>query len=499
MNLPTIDEVYRYMNTLAEAYSLLQNLGDDAAILYAATDFESIKTNFAKELDAAWDKRRDTADFLATIENKFGVIQRLIGNERCIKAYTLCCWLDERITYLNIDEDELINKFSLYNLIPFDGTDKIITISALNTNYKTTKVQISPKFSVYKKLVLQEEKRKNPFANRDSFSFLNGQTQNVSFLFWRQNEKIYNLIIPPERLQNIDDKFTVAFCPLTDKNSILKLETKPIEISGIQVNGIEVVGVTCPEIIIERFKSDWQTAAEAGADLVMFPEMLGTKDLEEKDKHERYNKVVHSLVYDLRKQGGRPPVLTIMPSFWEKGKNSAAIVDYNGRILARQYKYEPYIDQGGHKVESLSEPLEKDYYIIHVPGVHRIVILICAEFLSICRHSNHILFEEAGSTMVLVPSYSHGEIDFVRLLPSLKCYGATIIWGNSCGETQEDRIIGGCSIAGTDTVYRFNKASLCGGHCKGKNACVFLVKLPLELSENRELPLNVDFVEHVIK
>ena len=41
------------------------------------------------------------------------------------------------------------------------------------------------------------------------------------------------------------------------------------------------------------------------------------------------------------------------------------------------------VDQRNNEIEALVEMPEKHYYVIYVPGVHRIVILICAEFLRI--------------------------------------------------------------------------------------------------------------------
>jgi predicted amidohydrolase len=496
--MPTEDEVCQCMNVLAEAYRILKSFQGNIDILYAAKDFEQITTDFSKELDILWNEQDNTADFLEKIGKAFDIVKSLDGAPRFIKAFTLCCWLDGRLTYLDIDNDGTNDKFSLFNLIPFDGTNKILEIDALNDNYEETKVQIIPKFSIYKRLRQDGNEKVNPYANRDAFSFLNGKTKNISFISWDREINVHNLIIPSEQLQDIEDDFIVAFCPLTDK-SMLEKEIKQISINGISVNGIIVKRLACPERIEERLKLDWQAAAEAGADLIVFPEMLGTEALEETVKRGKYNKVVQELCYQVRSNGGRPPVLTVLPSFWMAGKNSATIVNFDGKILAKQHKYVPYINQSKHEIEALSELAEKHYYIIHVPDVHRIAVLICADFLSICEHSDTMLFAEAGSTLVLVPSYSRGESDFMRLLPSLKCYGTTVIWGNSCGETRTDRVIGGCSLAGTDAVFRFNNAIMCEGKCNGVNACVFLIKLPLRLKEKENSLLSSDTVTHMIK
>jgi len=41
--------------------------------------------------------------------------------------------------------------------------------------------------------------------------------------------------------------------------------------------------------------------------------------------------------------GKKPPLITVMPSYWHGGVNSAAILYRDGKILGRQKKYTQYI------------------------------------------------------------------------------------------------------------------------------------------------------------
>ena len=130
----------------------------------------------------------------------------------------------------------------------------------------------------------------------------------------------------------------------------------------------------------------------------------------------------------------------------------------------------------------MADSEEKHYYIIHLPTVHRIIILICSEFLDFCNGNKAPLFTEACCTLVLVPSYSQGEHDFRNSLQALKGFGTSVVWGNSCGISGR-HTIGGCSVAGFDKPYLFSSVCECDGSCKGNESCVFVVSLPLRLLE----------------
>lgn len=135
--------------------------------------------------------------------------------------------------------------------------------------------------------------------------------------------------------------------------------------------------------------------------------------------------------------------------------------------------------------------------MIHIPGVHRIAVVICAEFQPLRDHMAGVLCGSLGATLILVPSYSKGEQDFINSLSTLSDYGVSVVWGNCCGAARTPQVTGGCSIAGIDGIQRFGTQCRCGRSCEGTRACLYLTRLPLALS--REKPQGPSWenpVEH---
>jgi hypothetical protein len=193
--------------------------------------------------------------------------------------------------------------------------------------------------------------------------------------------------------------------------------------------------------------------------------------------------------------------LTVLPSRWVEQHNRATIVGWDGEILACQDKHIPFVDQKNNKMEALMELNEWVTVLIHIPSVHRVAIVICAEFLSGLKSMQEVICGSLGATLVIVPSYSRGEQDFINTLPALKGYGTTVIWGNCCGAVLgEQKAIGGCGIAGTTKTEIFSSACQCGYSCEGISACIFKVEIPLDfkLQKTNEFD-KVECITHKIK
>lgn len=117
-----------------------------------------------------------------------------------------------------------------------------------------------------------------------------------------------------------------------------------------------------------------------------------------------------------------------------------------------QEKYIPFVNVATNKIEALEEPEVRTTVIIHIPGVHRIAI---------------------------------------------------VIWGNCCGAIRSDeKAIGGCGVAGMreDIVFGEKCNETCRGSCKGISACVFLVDIPLKFRLDKTKKSDpITYVEHCIE
>lgn len=119
---------------------------------------------------------------------------------------------------------------------------------------------------------------------------------------------------------------------------------------------------------------------------------------------------------------------------------------------------------------------------------------------ALCQYLDQLI----GATLILVPSYSNGERDFIDSLSTLKPYGTSVIWGNCCGAVCDDspqmhtqRTIGGCSYAGIDCPNRFGTIANCNFHCGASSVCLFVVNIPTAVSQGKISPGSIPKIEHI--
>ena len=479
--------IIRYMNLIARACAVVLSYSKGINDLCVVQDFNKTNEDMKYNIALAWLTKSSVIDFIRYVERIIDEVEKADEEERYIKALAICLWLEENITYDARSAFEERSYFSVNGLLQFDGVNKIIAIDSMNTNYEETGIQIVPKFEICRHWsdegTIPDAVKPNPYANRDVFSGLNGKTKKVSFVNCKENFHIHNLILPFRFTPDAEAVLNIAFCPLTDQD-LLKTENVQIKEHNRVYEGVKVTGVKQPEQLLKRLQDDWRHACNEGkADIVFFPEVLGSSLSEEVVQHNRdYNKTIFTIAKEESRKGNKLPILTVLPSFCKDGENKASLLDKNGFIMAKQSKYEPYFNLKNHRKEYLKPCKEKHYYVIHIPKLHRIAVLICADFLQYDTNDAKKLFSEVGCTLLLVPSYSHGEMDFVNTIQTLKPYGTTVIWGNSCGAVKDKRVVGGCCVAGFDTVKKFSDCCDCGSGCSDNEKCVFVVSVPLRLA-----------------
>ena len=163
--------------------------------------------------------------------------------------------------------------------------------------------------------------------------------------------------------------------------------------------------------------------------------------------------------------------------------------------------------------------------------------MICAQFLAEDKQNNaEILFRCLGVDLLLVPSYSRGERDFVNKLGRFQEYGVSVVWGDSCnavretvcreGEFSDDKeciyadscpdkdicvegkkrklIVGAVFIAGTGDLFSLGKKAIshCGFRCALKYSCIFTIDFPLMITWDKPEHERVDpemIIDHYYK
>ena len=485
----------QYMNIMAMGLKIVDTISiTPFNQIFALKKYEKISNLVETKMDSYW--CNDDNLFLAKIKSFFLSIEENTDKDcKQIMAFAFCQWLDLKITYMKNEYNPQGNRiyFSLSNLVPLTSNNPV-TLNSLNTNYQETGIWINPKFPIASPHITRNEKNiVKPVCNRDIFEGINGSLTNCSYILYDDKKIVKNIILSNSFLNNQKQQvLSIAFSPMSDKSDLIQTEDQLIKRDGNEFNGEAVKPLTelQAQELLERFKNDWTLAGDINADIFFAPELLGTSLSEKNDGI--YNTLIFEYSSQRLFQRKNVPILTILPSYWVDNCNSSTIVNQDGEILAKQEKHIPFVDKNANKMEALAEKATWETILIHIPNVHRIAIVICAEFLSDQERIKKFICGSLGATLIIVPSYSRGEQDFINTLPILKCYGTTIVWGNCCGAVSSaSKAIGGCGIAGTTQTAILGSQCKCNFTCKNIKACVFKIAIPLDF----ELTKTKDHVQ----
>ena len=379
--MATIDNSIKYMNILASAIKIVDSFHGEYTDVYAIHNRDKMEESVCKQMDQLFEKSED--EFLAEIECLLHSIEvETSKDKRFTKSFAFCQWMDSKIVYdRGIGQTKEV--FSLYHLIPLHGSS-IIEMGALNNNYKETGIWLNPKFDIASPYFVDNgEMRERPLANRDIFEGFNSVLQHCCYIRWNYQKNVCNIILPQGFLRNSEqDYLTMAFAPLTDRKDIIKTEACIINRNGMDKDGVIVLPLKEEDanIIVDRFKKDWELANEVGAQLMFAPELLGSSKSESGDGY--YNDMIMEVSQKMDYTSSRIPDVTMLPSYWHKNRNWVTLVDRDGGIIGRQKKHIPFVNIRKGFMEALDEMDEWTTILVHIPGMHRIAVMICAEFLA---------------------------------------------------------------------------------------------------------------------
>lgn len=216
------------------------------------------------------------------------------------------------------------------------------------------------------------------------------------------------------------------------------LRKKELSVMVSPVTGDKVVEVTEPYVredkrfvavkpmrpdIENRIRVDLlnvlRKAADEQADLLIYPEMLGTEDLAE----------CLACELDVRENihDNGFPRLTVCPTIWKQNRNCCRILDDMGDVVCEQQKH-----HGVDLKDRLKEDIQSDrkIYILHCYGIGRIAVAICKDF--ILTDYLKILVEHLKVSLLLVPSFTNQDYQFRGLASKYPEKDCNVIWINTC-------------------------------------------------------------------
>ncbi len=353
-------------------------------------------------------------------------------------------YLDEKGNFAPIDEEIITNEFAI-KLSSFAESLKI-------TDDKNCIMRLLQAIDSGLSLILAEEsahlqaqpKSKSLNTNRSEtgISLLPrcecvwARKSRQSFSYRRiDNYLRYIMVIEDRVLEDIDDEhifipkgffrqfdetkqLKIAACPLSAKSSF--------DIRFHRNDDLQVFSLDYYESAIARDNERvWEKiteAGKAGAELMVFPEMLGNATMESFVRQK-----LQGLSQEKRQQ---IPAMIVLPSFFTGSQNYSTVLDRDGNVLARQYKQNPYVMKckHGEYMENIlgSNRIE----IFHYEGIGRFAVLICKDFLT-TRYMERIM-RGFMLTMIIVPAYSTGSYDFKMSFDLCAHDYCNVVWINSC-------------------------------------------------------------------
>lgn len=485
------------MNILAVLISYINKFSLSFRLIHGLVGIEYVGECVRKEMGALLNKSSDIDSFLKSLQHKANSVISSENQKNMLTAYHMCTWLDQMLTYEEVSN----GKLSIYALIPLRAFSHV-EIDSLNDNYEKTGICINPKLPIFKTSMLLDDgtERERTAASRDAFVGINGELHNISYYEWNKRCIVHNIIVPYEYdeaygVDKVEGNLKVGFIPISDKTDIIVPDYKVAKDGKYKLKKMHINVPNHEDIIDARLKQGLELACENQVDIVFAPEMLGTRQTERCVRN--YNEFVRPIYGNAVINGKKPPLITVMPSYWRKGINSATIVYRDGRVLGRQKKYTPYINFQSCSVEGIKKEQVQELYLIHIYGVHRMIISICAEFLD--GFDNNFICGQLGATLVIVPSFSHGERDFLSKLGVLFPYGTSVVWGDCCGAVAySPKIIGGCSLVGSNEIHNMGNNCKCGFSCGCSKGCLFTVELPLKVLYSKTALPPYRPVQHIL-
>lgn len=282
-------------------------------------------------------------------------------------------------------------------------------------------------------------------------------------------------------------EFTLAVCPI-GRAEQLKLELYTCDRPMGKQRLFRIDGLKDEEYVYDRCVAAAVRAATERADIVIFPEMLGSERL---IGPEFYNEIAQKV----KQSGASMPGLILLPTWWHDNTNALYVLDASGRQLCIQEKQFSFVypnkktekNTGGDDLEYYEDLKEADrtIHIIHIPDVGRFAFPICRDLLE--TGYVQLMLQQLRATFLICPSYTQHKTQFGLTAPSAIPYGCYVLWCNSCAAFYDEALPEYVALAAGPQGQSASPVDYmipeCGGNCgQRQDDCVFLVEISMDHS-----------------
>ena len=500
--------IQQYMDLMAYAFRVLIVQSDaDLSLMKATAGYTEILESVKERFDRI--KNKDTGTLLETISSLLDEMNSAAVGQKPVYAEAICLCMDNQISYNDNQTIWENGRIYLFDMLPIQNDRPFVLNTPLNSNWKDTGVCIIPRFQVsMAETRIGSKTIERSLSARNMPYGINRALNNVGYYPWEEGvPNVQHIILSDRHLPSTHDsapKTRIVFSPVSDCQHLLITELKEkTEIHGMICTGIFVKGISEAQMLNEKYAKCWEMACAVCADVFFAPEMIATDDMVFVENLK--SNYLKPLLKKAALNGKIPPRLTVMPTHWRDRANRLFVFDEMGNYIGTQFKRKPFVNEKKHTVEALDIPPENtDILLIHLKNKQRIAFAICSEFLIGQEdYVSDFLCKKLGATLVLVPSYSLGEQDFITAINAVKRFGTSVVWGNCCGAVPAkgdqplERIVGACSYAGADEIHRFGGVKKCNSSCKGIQSCVFCIDLPTRVEQNKPDAMPMPEISHL--
>ena len=184
--------------------------------------------------------------------------------------------------------------------------------------------------------------------------------------------------------------------------------------------------------LVNRIIKKIQLAGENGADILVFPEMLGTEEMK--------NTIMEQIEEGVC---NKVPPLIIFPSVWEKtennenNRNASSLLLCGQEIIFEQEKRKQfhYTKDGHETYEDIGRKKRDIINVLHIEGIGRIIIVICYDYLQ--DDNRNQIANNLYPTLICSPSFSTGSFHFEILKEALFYKNCNWVWCNTCSAANE--------------------------------------------------------------
>lgn len=304
-----------------------------------------------------------------------------------------------------------------------------------------------------------------------------------------QGAVVKNYILDPNIILKAGkENLRIAISPVT-KNMTIRINKIPYEKNnrntGERQLFFRVEEILEVEAVKQLIQDNIREAGQNNADILVFPEMLGTREM------------LQELLECFEEE--ECPPLIVFPSIWERTENdenntnsSCMILNGEGVIFEQKKRYCFSKEENGKRIyEDINVVDHNVIHLLHIEGLGRICIVICYDYLH--EQNRRMILEKLKPNLIISPSFSTGSFHFVLVKEEGFSKGCNWVWCNTCsaahvsGKDDNFEVVGivtklskNCDLTDPEAMEnRFEGKRLCKKESCEK--CVFFTDISLRL------------------